>query len=77
MYVVRLYRSFPYCNIFTPVCVLSKGYGDEAREHGTRARTRERHEQGPTRNNRFSVCGMSAGRQSAGQSVAGVGRISV
>eukprot|EP00966_Prymnesium_polylepis_P024398 561726-Prymnesium_polylepis.1 len=26
----------------------STGYGDEAREHGTRARTRERHEQGPT-----------------------------
>eukprot|EP00966_Prymnesium_polylepis_P334654 7390032-Prymnesium_polylepis.1 len=25
------------------VCVLT-GYGDEAREHGTRARTRERHE---------------------------------
>eukprot|EP00966_Prymnesium_polylepis_P065101 1510942-Prymnesium_polylepis.2 len=36
------------------------GYGDDACGHGTRARTRKRHERGPTRNHRFSAILMPA-----------------
>jgi hypothetical protein len=43
------------------------GYGDEAREHGTRAMTRERHEQGPTQEYRVYPLTRAAAGQLASE----------